>query len=49
MMITSMLRNQMGSDNFDWFAQNPHNLYECQFCGQWDKGHDDPRNDVDAK
>lgn len=30
--------------NIDWFAQNPHNLYECECCGQWDKGHDDPRD-----
>jgi len=29
-------------DTLDWFAQNPHNLYECFWCGQWEKWNGDP-------
>lgn len=32
----------MNSETLDWFAQNPHNLYECWWCGQWNKGNEDP-------
>jgi hypothetical protein len=34
----------MEKEDFDWFAQNPYNQYQCEFCGQIDKGHDDPRD-----
>ena len=28
--------------NFDWFAQNPLNYYECWWCGQHYKCNEDP-------
>lgn len=34
----------MKIEDLDWWAQNPHNRYECKCCGQHYKCNDDPEN-----